>query len=150
LAVDRLRAFLRRHRRIGLDTSVFIDHLQSNPKYLAYTNLIFSWLEHPGSTAITSTITMTELLVHPYREGDEPLANDFYALLSTYPNLDWIAPNLEIADLAARIRARHRLQTPDALQAATAAYSQATGLITNDVVFERVEGFQTLVLDKLL
>jgi len=48
---------------------------------------------------------MTELLVLPYREGDEQRANEFYGLLSTYPNLEWIAPNLEIADLAARIRA---------------------------------------------
>jgi predicted nucleic acid-binding protein len=150
LGVERLRAFLRRHRRIALDTSIFIYHLEPNPKYLAYTDPIFSWIERSESKAITSTITMTELLVLPYREGDEQRANDFYGLLSTYPNLDWIAPNLEIADLAARIRALHRLQTPDALQAATAAYSQATGLITNDAVFERVEGFQTLVLDELL
>jgi predicted nucleic acid-binding protein len=150
LGVERLRAFLRRHRRIALDTSVFIYHLQPNPKYLAYTDLIFSWLERSESKAITSTITMTELLVLPYREGDEQRADDFYGLLSTYPNLDWIAPNLEIADLAARIRALHRLQTPDALQAATAAHSQASGLITNDAVFKRVEGFQTLVLDELL
>jgi predicted nucleic acid-binding protein len=150
LGVERLRAFLRRHRRIALDTSIFIYHLEPNPKYLAYTDPIFSWIERSESKAITSTITMTELLVLPYREGDEQRANDFYGLLSTYPNLDWIAPNLEIADLAARIRALHRLQTPDALQAATAAHSQATGLITNDAVFERVEGFQTLVLDELL
>jgi len=150
LGVERLRAFLRRHRRIALDTSVFIYHLQPNPKYLAYTDLIFSWLERSESKAITSTIAMTELLVLPYREGDEQRADDFYGLLSTYPNLDWIAPNLEIADLAARIRALHRLQTPDALQAATAAHSQASGLITNDAVFKRVEGFQTLVLDELL
>jgi len=93
---------------------------------------------------------MTELLVLPYREGDEQRANNFYALFSTYPNLDWIAPNLEIADLAAQIRALHRLQTPDALQAATAQYSQATALITNDPVFERVNGFETLTLDQLL
>jgi predicted nucleic acid-binding protein len=124
--------------------------LEPNPKYLACTNPIFSWLERQGSAAITSTITMTELLVLPYREGDEQRANNFYALLSTYPNLDWIAPNLEIADLAAQIRALHRLQTPDALQAATAQYSQATALITNDPVFERVNGFETLTLDQLL
>lgn len=150
MGVERLRAFLRRHRRIALDTSIFIYHLEANPKYLAYTDPIFFWLERSESTAITSTITMTELLVLPYREGDEQRANDFYGLLSTYPNLDWVAPNLEIAELAARIRALHRLRTPDALQAATAAHSQATGLITNDAVFERVEGFQTLVLDELL
>jgi predicted nucleic acid-binding protein len=150
LGVERLRAFLRRNRRVALDTSIFIYHLEANPKYLACTDLIFSWIERAESKAITSTITMTELLVLPYREGNEQRASDFYALLTTYPNLDWIAPNLEIADLAARIRALHRLQTPDALQAATAALSRATGLITNDAVFERVGGFQTLVLDKLL
>lgn len=149
MGVERLRAFLRRHRRIALDTSIFIYHLESNPKYLAYTDAIFSWLERSESKSITSTITMTELLVLPYREGDEQRANAFYGLLSTYPNLDWIAPNLEIAEIAARIRALHRLRTPDALQAATAAHSQATGLVTNDAVFERVEGFQTLVLDEL-
>jgi predicted nucleic acid-binding protein len=150
LGVERLRAFLRRNRRVALDTSIFIYHLEANPKYLACTDLIFSWIERAESKAITSTITMTELLVLPYREGNEQRASDFYALLTTYPNLDWIAPNLEIADLAARIRALNRLQTPDALQAATAALSRATGLITNDAVFERVGGFQTLVLDKLL
>lgn len=150
MGVERLRAFLRRHRRIALDTSIFIYHLQPNPKYLPFTDPIFSWLERPESKGITSTITMAELLVLPYREDDEQQANDFYGLLSTYPNLDWIAQNLEIAELAARIRALYRLQTPDALQAATAAHSQATGLITNDAIFERVEGFQTLVLDALL
>ncbi len=93
---------------------------------------------------------MTELLVQPYRDSDEQRVDEFYGLLSTYPNLDWIAPNLEIADLAARFRALHRLRTPDALQAATAAHAQATGLITNDPSFERVETFETLVLDQLL
>lgn len=93
---------------------------------------------------------MTELLVQPYRNFDEQRVDEFYGLLSTYPNLDWVAPNLEIADLAARMRALHRLRTPDALQAATAAYARATGLITNDPVFKRVEAFETLVLDKLL
>jgi predicted nucleic acid-binding protein len=93
---------------------------------------------------------MTELLVLPYRDGDEQQANDFYGLLSTYPNLDWIAPNLEIADLAARLRALHRLRTPDSLLAATAENSLATGLITNDPVFERVKSFETLVLDQLM
>ena len=93
---------------------------------------------------------MTELLVQPYRDFDEQRVDEFYGLLSTFPNLHWVAPNLEIADLAARLRALHRLRTPDALQAATAAHARATGLITNDAVFERLEAFETLVLDQLL
>jgi predicted nucleic acid-binding protein len=145
-----LRAFLRRHRLIALDTSVFIYQLESNARYLPLTDHIFSWLEGPHSKAVTSTITMTELLVQPYRESDDQRVDEFYGLLSTYPNLDWIAPNLEIADVAARLRALHRLRTPDALQAATAEYSAATGFITNNAVFERVKTFETLMLDRLL
>jgi predicted nucleic acid-binding protein len=150
LGLNRLRAFLRRHRLIALDTSVFIYQLEANARYLPLTDHIFSWLERPDSKAVTSTITMTELLVRPYRDADDRRVDEFYGLLSTFPNLDWIAPNLEIADMAARFRAHHRLRTPDALQAATAAEARVTGLITNDAVFEHVEAFETLILDSLL
>ena len=150
MEVARLRAFLRQHRRIALDTSIFIYQLEANVRYLALTNHIFSWLEQPGSSSITSAITMTEVLVQPYRALDEQRVDEFFALLSTYPNLEWIAPDLQIADRAAQIRARHRLKTPDALQAATAVQARATGLITNDPVFERVDEFDTLVLEQLV
>jgi predicted nucleic acid-binding protein len=103
-----------------------------------------------GHRAVTSTITMTELLVQPYRAGDEQRVDEFYGLLATYPNLDWIAPDLEIADMAARIRAMHGLRTPDALQAAIAVRSHVTGFVTNDPVFERIDSFETLVLDRVL
>jgi predicted nucleic acid-binding protein len=150
LGLDHLRTILRGHRRIALDTSIFIYQLEANDRYLALTDCIFAWLERPDSKALTSTITMTELLVQPYRESDEQRVDEFYGLLSTYPNLDWVAPNLEIADLAARLRALYRLRTPDALQAATAIHAGASAFITNDKVFERVEGFEALILDRLL
>ena len=150
MALGPLRAFLRRHRRIALDTSVFIYQLEANARYLALTDQIFTWIERPGGKAVTSTITMTELLVQPYRIADHQQADEFYVLLSTYPNLEWIAPNLEIADRAAKLRALHGLRTPDALQAATAVHAGATGLVTNDPVFERVKDFETLLLDKIL
>lgn len=91
-----------------------------------------------------------ELLVLPYREAEEQHVSECYALLAKYANLEWIAPDLEIADLAAQIRAKHRLRTPDAMQAATAARAGVTGFITNDPVFERVDAFETMALDRLL
>jgi predicted nucleic acid-binding protein len=143
-----LGAFLRRHRRLAIDASIFIYQLESNPRYLPITDPLFAWLELPGHSAVTSTVTMTELLVLPYQLADQSLANHFYGLLSIYPNLEWVPPSLTIADTAARIRAGHRLKTPDALQAATAIHSAATGLVTKDSVFQRVEEFETLVLDQ--
>ena len=150
MGVDQLRLFLRRHRRIALDTSIFIYQLEANPRYFDLADSVFSWIESSGHEAVTSTITMTELLVPPYRDKDEHRVDEFYALLSTYPNLRWIPPDLEAADVAARLRASYRLRTPDALQAATALQAQATGFVTNDPGFARVEGFKTAVLDQFL
>jgi len=150
LGLEPLRGFLCGHRLIALDTTVFIYQIEANARYLDLTDHVFSWLERPSSQGVTSTITMTELLVQPYRDFDERRVDEFYGLISRFPNLRWVAPSLEIADLAARLRAFHRLRTPDALQAATALHTQATALITNDPAFVRVEGFETLVLDQLL
>ena len=148
--MKKLRAFLRRHGRIALDTSLFIYELEANPRYVEFADSVFAWIEQSGHSAVTSTITMTELLVQPYRDADEDRVNEFYGLLSSYPNLQWIAPDLAIADLAARFRAMHRMRTPDALQAATAARSEVTGFVTNDPIFGRVAEFETLLLESLL
>ncbi len=150
MGLDLLGAFLRRHRRLALDTNVFIYQLEANERYLSFTERIFTRLERPDRTAVTSTVTMTELLVQPYRDNDQQRVDEIYALLSTYPNLEWVSPNLEIAALAAQLRGQHGCRTPDALQAATAAYIGATGFITNNKVFERVQTFETLVLEKLV
>ncbi len=93
---------------------------------------------------------MTELLVQPFRDRDEDKVGLFYGLLSTYPNLSWVAPDLEAANLAARFRAEHRLKAIDAVHAATAVQALATGLITNDVALARVGGIEVLVLETLL
>ena len=90
---------------------------------------------------------MTELLVHPYREGDVVRVNEILGLLSTYPNLEWVAPQLDIAARAAELRAQYGLRTPDALQAATAVHSNATAFLTNDPVFRRIKSFEACILD---
>ena len=145
-----LTEFLRRHRRVALDTSVFIYAIEEHPKYADVAYRILEWVENDRHSAVTSTLTMTELLTGPYREENRLWLNRYYSLLSLYPNLEWIAPDLEIANLAARFRAGHRLRTPDAIQAATAIRSGAQGFISNDKVFRRVDGLETLLLDELL
>ena len=98
MGLTRLGSFLGRHRSIAIDTNIFIYALEANPRYAAFADHVFSWLEQAGHRGVTSTITMTELMVQPYRAGDEQRVNELYGLLATYPNLDWIAPDLEIAD----------------------------------------------------
>jgi predicted nucleic acid-binding protein len=144
-----LGAFLGRHRLVGLDTSILIYAVEANPQYLEVVLRILSWIEGPLGRAVTSTITMLELLVQPYRLWDLDRVNQFYALLSTYPHLEWAQPTLQIADRAAQLRAEYNLSTPDALQAATALERKATGFITNDAAFRRVRALEVLLLDDL-
>ena len=150
MSEDRLTAFLERHQRIGLDTSVFIYQLDATPGYRDLVGPIFRWVEAADGDAVTSTVTMLELLVLPYRVGDLDRVNRFYAALSTFPNLDWMPPTLAVADQAARLRAMYRLPTRDAIKAATAMAAQADGFISNDAAFSRVPDLDVLLLDELL
>lgn len=144
-----LDGFLKRHRRIALDSSFVIYAVEANPKYLEFVQGILKWIE-AGGNAVTSTITMAEALVRPYRLQNIEAVDKFYAFLLTYPHLEWIAPTLQIAGRAAQIRATHNLRTPDAIQAATAVATGATGLVSNDAAFSRVESFDALILDEML
>ena len=147
MAITPLRAFVSKHRRIAIDTCTFIYQWEANARYSPFTDWIFSSLEQGDFIAVTSTITMTELLVHPYRYHDLERVNELAGLLLSYPNLEWIPGTLQIAVRAAEIRANHRLLSPDALQAATALHANATGLVTNDPVFKRVAELDVLLLD---
>jgi predicted nucleic acid-binding protein len=148
--VRALHAWLRRHQRIALDTSIFIYSLDANPRYVTLAREVLAWVEQPGHTSVTSTVTMTELLAKPYATLEEHRVEEVKEFLLNYPNLEWISADLEIADLAGQFRAAYRLKTPDALQAATAVRGGATGMVTNDAIFERVPAFETLTLERLL
>ena len=145
-----IRKLLARHRRVALDTCVFIYQMERNPRYFDVADAVFKWMELPESSAVTSTLALTEILVQPYRNADLPQAEGFYSLLTTIPNLEWVAPSLQIANSAAALRASYRLQTPDALLAATAIFCNASAFITNDPIFARIPDFETLILDQLL
>jgi predicted nucleic acid-binding protein len=150
LGLTRLRTFLRDHPRIGIDTNIFIYALEAHATYVELSYAVLEWVEQLNHSAVTSTLTITEVLTQPYATVASRQVDEYYALLSNYPHVEWIAPDLRIAKLAARFRAQHRMRTPDAIQAATAVLSGATGFISNDPVFQRVDGFQALTLDDLL
>ena len=150
MGLTRLRTFLRDHPRIGIDTNIFIYALEAHPIYVELAYAVLEWVEQPNHAAVTSTLTMTEVLAQPYATVARWQVDEYYALLSNYPHVEWVVPNLRIAKLAAQFRAQHRMRTPDAIQAATAVQSGATGFISNNPVFHRVDGFEALTLDDLL
>ncbi|MBI3015806.1 MAG: PIN domain-containing protein [Candidatus Tectomicrobia bacterium] len=143
-----LEGFLRRHKRIGLDSNILIYFIEAHPKYHGLVEKIFESFETGGNLGVCSTLSLLEVLVQPYRKNDDEMVNQFYALLTTYPNLTWLELSVEIADLAARLRARYHLKTPDAVLLATAVYSGATGFVGNDEQLKRVTDLDILLLSQ--
>lgn len=138
--------FLRRHKVVGLDSSTLIYLIEAHPQYQDICKKIFTSVESGHNLGICSTVSLLEILVQPYRNDDNETVTRCYGLLTTYPHLAWVELSVEIADLAAQLRAKHRLKTPDAILLATAIDSGATGFITNDAQFARAKEIEVLVL----
>jgi len=148
--MKRLQDFLKNHPLIGLDSSIFIYHLEDHPRYSPLTEIIFNALEKGANKGITSYLTLMEILVKPKAEGLINVVRDYEYYLATFPNLTFYEMGLEVAQKASDLRAEEGIKAPDAIQLATAMFHGATAFLTNDKVFERVKGIDILLLDKLL
>lgn len=145
-----LQDLLKNHSVIGLDTSIFIYHLEDHPRYSPLTEIIFSALEKGLNKGVTSYLTLMEILVKPKKEGLLQVARDYEYYLTTFPNLTFCEMGLDVARKASDLRSADRIKTPDAIQLATTIFYGATAFLTNDKTFERVKGVDILILDKLL
>jgi len=135
--------------RIGIDTNLFIYFLEDHSRYGAWCASLFERIERGRNPAVTSTVTLLELLVQPYRKQKEELAQKIFALTSTYPKIEWVPVTMNLADRAAELRARYRLSTPDAIQLATAIGRNATRFYGNDRSLRRVKEIECLIVDDL-
>lgn len=135
---------------VGLDTAPLIYFIEKHPKYLPLVYPFFDAMQQGEVRVVTSALTLTEVLVHPYRRNDRDLARQYSRILLNAPNLTLLTISPEIADEAARIRAAHGLKTPDSIQIATALAGKATAFLTNDAEIAAIPGLQIIVLDNLL
>ena len=136
-------------RPVALDTMIFIYAFEEHPVYQAILRSFFRALERGEMTAVTSTLTITECLVQPYRKKDFALSAQYLVLFRNLPNLSIIPLTDEIAERAAFLRAQYNLRKPDAVQLATAFLSGCHAFLTNDDRLPMVEGIRILGLDQL-
>ncbi len=148
--MKRPQDLLKNHSVIGLDTSIFIYHLEGHPRYSPLTEIIFNVLEKGISRGVTSYLTLIEILVKPKAEGLLQAARDYEYYLTTFPNLTFCEMGLDVARKASDVRAAERMKAPDAIQLATTIVYGATAFLTNDRIFERVKGIDILILNKFL
>jgi predicted nucleic acid-binding protein len=137
-------------QRVTLDAMVFIYAFENHPIYLPLLNPLLDAIERGELEAITSTLTVAECLVQPYKKKNMILAAHYRVLFRNFPNLSVLPLTEEIANKTAFLRAHYHLKTPDAIQLATASIAGSRSFLTNDRKLPSVEGIQVLVLDHLL
>ena len=146
-----LAAALDGHAVVGVDTNCFIYYLEGGPWAEELKEDLFLPLEQGRFRAVTSALTVAEILVRPKSLGREDVCEEYKALLCSYPNLEIVPFIVETAVLCAEIRARHRIRTPDAMQLAAALEKGATIFLTNDGGLpDEVGGARVAVLKDLL
>ena len=60
---------------VALDTAVFIYFIEENPRFLPCLEPLFASIASGGHRAVTSALTLLEVLVVPFRVGNVSLAD---------------------------------------------------------------------------
>ena len=135
---------------VALDTVVFIYFIEKNPRFAPLLQSLFTLIDAGRLTAVTSSITLLETLVVPYRAGDADLAARYEAILARGRGLTLVPILLPVIRMAAQIRAATLLRAPDALQLAAASLTKCTAFLTNDRRIPSLAGLPVLQLNAFL
>lgn len=135
---------------VGLDTAPLIYFIEENPNYLDVTDAFFEAMFRGEFSVVTSVLTITEVLVHPLRQGNATLAQQYRDILFNSQELTTIEVFPDIAETAAQLRANYNLRTPDAIQITTSIRRGASFFLTNDARLPSLPGLSVLVLEQLI
>ena len=135
---------------VGLDTAIFIYFVEEHAEFLGLVEPLFVGLDGGRWSAVTSSLTLLEVLVVPYRAGDTALAERYEALLSRSRGLRLVDLDRPLLRAAARLRAAVSVKTPDAIQLAAALGTRCTSFVTNDRELPPVPGIRIVQLRNYL
>lgn len=138
------------NRRICIDTAPFIYFIEKNPRYLDVVKPIFTEINAGEIEAITSTVTLIEVLVHPFKTKNDKLADKYRDILLHSEGLTTFEILHEVSELSSKLRAKYSIRTPDAIQMAVGILYGASKFLTNDPALKKVSDIGVLVLDDFL
>ena len=121
-------ATLPRGALLLVDSVPIIYALEAHPKFAARYKLMFARHAAVELSLAATTITIAEVLIGPLGAGEEALAKRYRAVLESWQVVEL---TVDIAETAARLRAKMKLKLPDAIQVASAHSVNADALVTH-------------------
>jgi predicted nucleic acid-binding protein len=146
--MDEFSKRLAKAKIVGLDTPLFICFLENNERYGELAQITITGIEKGKWQGVTSTITLMEITVRPWRLVLEAAAREYEAVLVHFPNLSVVDVDRTVARAAAQLRAKYNVSPPDALQVAASLSFGAKAFLTNDKRLSKLqELIDVIVLD---
>ncbi len=134
-------------QRVCIDTAPFIYFIEKHPKYLNLLHSLFIEVDAGNIDAITSTVTLLEVLVLPIKTNNLVLVEKYRDILLYSKGLTTFEILHEISELSAKLRAKYTIKTPDAIQIATGILYGANQFLTNDPSLKKITDIKVLILD---
>lgn len=135
--------------RVYLDTNIFIYALEGYPVFRAVLTTLFQALDQGELTAVTSELTLAEVLVKPLLDHHAERQAAYLQALQPSTALQIVPVSRDILIAAARLRADTNLKLPDAIHAATAQLTGCDQFLTNDARFSSFPGLAIRQLSDL-
>ena len=135
--------------RVYFDANAFIYFLDQHPRYADLVTPIFEAAYAGQLEAVTGQIAVAEVMVGPYRSGDQRIIDRTAAFFET-PNLLDIRPHgRREFDDAARLRGRTSLLLVDAVHVATARRGGCDYFVTNDARIRSESGLTVVHIEAM-
>lgn len=136
--------------RVFIDTAPIIYFIEKHKRYINIVRPVFTEIDSGKIEALTSTITLLEVLVHPFKTNNEKLAERYREILLNSENLTTFEILHEVSEISSKLRAEYSIKTPDAIQIAVGILYGADKFLTNDPNLKKVIDIEVLVLDDFI
>jgi predicted nucleic acid-binding protein len=127
-------------QRVYLDANVFIYALEGHARYAPLLSDLFRAIDRGEVQAVTSELTLAEVLVKPFADASVERQAVFQRALRTTGSRTVAPIDREVLIEAARLR------LPDAIHVATARLSGCRTFISNDQRLRTSTGLAVIVL----
>ncbi len=135
--------------RVYLDTNIFIYALEGYPVFRAILTTVFDALDRHELSAVTSELTLAEVLVKPFLDRHTERQAAYLQVLQPSASLQVVSVSREVLLAAARLRAELGIKLPDAIHVATAQLTGCERFLTNDTHLPHLPGLTIVPLSNL-
>lgn len=133
---------------VAVDTAPFIYFIEDDPRFAPIVGPLFEQADRSERLLVTSSLTLLEVLVVPFRDGDRQLAERYESLLTRSRGLNLVDISRAQLAAAAQLRAATGVRTADAIQLAAAIGSGCKAFVTNDRRLPAIPGLRVVQLSQ--